>query len=100
MTLAHNLESRVKWEQLRGSHMKRATATLLFAVIGTASLPSYALDITQAARFGASAGRYEGEAKADVFDSGGALFGSADQTTVRFTYGGALGYALGVGDFY
>jgi len=80
--------------------MKRFATMLLVAGLGATSLPAVAMEMGQAARFGAAVGRYSSELKVEGFDSGGNLVAGGDVTNVKLTYGGELGYTITLSDFY
>jgi hypothetical protein len=80
--------------------MKRWTSVLIVIGLGASSVPAAALEIAQAARVGAAAGRYAGHLKDERFDSGGALADGGDATNVKLTYGGEVGYTFTFGDAY
>lgn len=81
--------------------MKRFAIMLLASGLGAASLPSYAMEMGQATRLGASVGRYEGVGRVRGFDpSGTPVTDEITNRTVRLTYGGELGYTITMADFY
>jgi len=80
--------------------MKRFAMMLLVTGLGVSSLPAAAMEMGQAARFGAAVGRYSSGLKVEGFDSGGNLVVGGDVTNVKLTYGGELGYTLTLSDFY
>lgn len=81
--------------------MKRFATMLLVAGLGATSLPAFAMEMGQAARFGAAVGRYSAADRLRGFDNTGAP--QSDEltfNTVKFTYGGEAGYTVTLGDFY
>jgi hypothetical protein len=92
--------------------MKMIGTAMLAVAAGATSVPVFAMDMGQGARFGAALGRYSGEASTRPFDAGGNPFAipcpipdgppatECSAKGVSATYGGELGYTLNLADFY
>jgi hypothetical protein len=92
--------------------MKKLGIAMLALAAGMASVPVYAMDMGQGARFGAGLGRYSGEATAFIFDfegnplaipcppEGEPVSSECRQEGVTATFGGELGYTINLADFY
>jgi hypothetical protein len=96
--------------------MKRFAKMLMATGLVAASLPTFAMDVAQGARFGAGGGRYSGEANTRAFDGAGnpapincaVLAPGSNQVaanecgskSITGTYGGEVGYTINLADFY